>query len=234
MSYLEKWACLYEDTEFTPSEQAEIGRFKMQMTKLAALDDAEGLVELFRNEFKDMGDEAFDQVDRYFEYLSLYDETPHEKVGRFPAIESVLGTLAVGMAATPLIEKAIGFFTRKSAHKGALKKIMQQHPELRRDPYTPQYFQALVDFAPDLAKNALVAGNVMKEMHRMGPSALNANMIRDLVGTQKDIPRFGTGIQDMAEPTMSLAKQMREHKSLVSGEDKSKYGKRGFFSSRAR
>jgi hypothetical protein len=54
---------------------------------------------------------------------------------------------------------------------------------------------------------------------------VDANRIRDLVATQKDIPSFSTGLGQMADPTMELAGHMRKHRELLSeGKLKKQHG----------
>lgn len=198
MSYLKKYACFYGDIEFTTEEEAEIGRFKMQLTKLASMGSKEETAAFFAKEFGDMDEECFDRIDRYFEYLSYYDSGIN-KEAKF-GFAGALSLAALGLAATPLIERGISALSSNSKHKESLQKILQQHPALRRDPNTAQYFQAIVDFAPDIAKNAMVAGNIMEAMHRIGPAALDANRIGQLISMQKEIPPFSTGLHTMADP----------------------------------
>lgn len=198
MSYLKKYACFYGDIELTPEEEAEIGRFKMRLTKVASMGSKEEGAAFFAEEFGDMDEECFNRIDRYFEYLSLYDSGMN-KEAKF-GFAGALSLAALGLAATPLIEKGISSAMSSSRHKASLKKILQQHPALRRDPNIAQYFQAVVDFAPDIAKNAMVAGNILEAMHRIGPAALDANRIGQLISMQKEIPPFSTGLSTMADP----------------------------------
>ncbi len=226
-SFLKKYACLYENQEFTGEEQAEIGRFAANLMKLASSNDTEGIIRLFHEEFKGMDEETFDQVDRYFEFLNLYDNGSGmaKTAGRMPPIESVLSALAFGLATTPLIEKLIGKIAKDRGLKESLRKILQAHPELRKDPNVPEYFQAVADFSPTVAKNPLVAGNVMMQMHRVGPSYVTPQLIETLVGIQKEIRPQELGLGAMAEPMRELAGEVRTHKKFMAGGGE--YGEEG-------
>ena len=91
--------------------------------------------------------------------------------------------------------------------------IYQMNPDLKKDPNVPHYFQAISDFAPDIAKNPLVAGNVLMQMHRVGPGFVTPQLIRELIGIQGQagggkFPTAGAAAAEMSKPTMDLAKFM--------------------------
>jgi hypothetical protein len=209
MSYFEKLACLYGEEKFNDDELAEIGRFKYRLTKLASMDDEIGMARFFASEFGKMSSETFDKVDRYFEYLSLYGDDLY-KVGQGHWVERLLPLLALGTAAAPLVEKGVSYLTRAMGQKSSLKTILQDHPELRKDSNIERYFQALVDFAPDVAGNPVVAGNILVDMHRMGPGALSLSTIKDLIKAQSDIGTSSVGLQAMTDPLFAYTKAFHE------------------------
>ena len=99
--------------------------------------------------------------------------------------------------------------------KKSLRTILSDHPELRNDPNVNKYFQAIVDFAPDIAKNPTVTGNLIGEMHRMGPGALTWQTLRDLIGMQSGMPQPTTGLSEMAEPLQEFGREMRARKEYI-------------------
>ena len=231
---MKKYACLYGNQDFTAEEQAEIGRFAANLMKLASEEDEMGINRLFHNEFKDMDDDTFDHVDRYFEFLANYDNgAGMSKTAKVP-IESVLSALALGLAASGPAARIIGKISQKYELKNSLKQVLQRHPELRRDPNVPEYFQAIVDFAPAVAKNPLVAGNIIMQMHRVGPAHVTPQLIGTLVDIQKEQGKEGLGLGTMAEPVAGLSEAMRAHKKAVSESEEVPYGQAGFWSSRPR
>lgn len=178
MSYLKKYACMYGDIEFTPEEEADIGRFCARLMKVA--NDDEALVRVLREEFGDMDENTFRRVNDYLEFIDA-----HEKEAQFTqSIGKILGPLSLALAATPLLAGLAKSIAGGGAKKRALAKIYQMHPELKSDPNVPMYYQAIADFAPEVAKNPLVAGNVIIQMHRVGPSWVTPQLIRELIGIQ--------------------------------------------------
>lgn len=204
MSFLNKYACLYGSIEFTPEEQAEIGAFAAEVMKLATIGDEDGLVALFKEEFGGVDEETFDRIERYTDYLQTKEGQEHG--GRAMAISNVLGPLALALAATPLIAHAAKAIMRSGELKNSLAKAIQMNPEIKDDPNVPMYFKALADFAPDVAKNPLVAGNLLIQMHRVGPAMVTPQLIGSLISMQgqikrpglETIPEAGKGMMDLA------------------------------------
>lgn len=109
-----------------------------------------------------------------------------------------MGMAGLGLAAAPFVGHLTHKMKRAGKIKQSLTQIMQEHPELRQNPHTPRYFQAVVDFAPDVAANSLVAGNVLKAMHQIGPGSVTPKMLSELLSVQKDY-------QSTTEPPKAVA-----------------------------
>jgi len=108
----------------------------------------------------------------------------HEKVAALDFNKGV-ALAGLGVAATPLIMHLADKVSTNSKIKSAMRQIMADHPELREDPNTPRYFQALVDFSPKVAANPIAAGNIMKQLHQVGPGALTPSLIKELSDISK-------------------------------------------------
>lgn len=100
--------------------------------------------------------------------------------------ERGLAVGALGLTATPLISHLVDKYTSKSKIKDSFRQILADHPELRENPDTARYFQAIADFSPKVAENPLVAGNVLKQMHQIGPGAATPALFKDLQTIDKD------------------------------------------------
>lgn len=122
-----------------------------------------------------------------------------------------LGVAAVGL---PLLMSGLESMTRTRALKKSLTKVMQDHPELRNDSNAGRYFQAISDFAPAVATNPLLAGNVMKQLHQIGPAALTPAMIKDLLGVQETASKMrGAGqqnIKDLGGAIIEMSKTVKD------------------------
>lgn len=200
---MQKYACCYDNTEFTDAEKAEIGTFAAEVTKLAVADDEAGLVELLKREFGGIDEETFSRINRFTEYISTFDK---EAQGMQMAAK-IMAPLAIALAATPLLGHAMSAITTRFTHRAALKKAIELHPELKDDPNVPMYFQAIASFAPKIAENALMVGNLLAQMHRIGPSAMTPQLLSDLIGMQAKVkPGAAEKAQPLSESMMEFAK----------------------------
>lgn len=204
MSFLEKYAYLYDGAVFTKEEQAEIGAFAAEILKIACSGREEDLVTLFREEFGDMDADTFDVVNRYLGHVGDMEKTAQ---GLPHTLAQVLAPLSLALAATPLIQQAVTGVSRMFGQKSALKKAKDMYPELRDDPNVPEYARMLATFAPTVAANPILLGNLLVQMHKLGPGAVTPALIKDLVAVQKNIPaQPGEGLSRTLSPAaMSLA-----------------------------
>lgn len=206
MSFLKKYACMYGDIEFTPAEEAEIGRFCARLMKVA--NDEAAMTRLFREEFGDADESTFRRMNDYLEFIEAHEKEA-QNPGIGPAMAHIMAPLSLALAATPLLGSLAKSIAGAGSQKRSLAKIYQMHPELKSDPNVPMYYQAIADFAPEVAKNPLVAGNVIIQMHRVGPSWVTPQLIRELIGIQTAGElREGKDKQlaSMQKPMLDLAK----------------------------
>lgn len=105
--------------------------------------------------------------------------------------ERGLGIAAVTLGAVPLITSLVNKIRSSDKIKRSLRQILADHPELREDPNIARYFQAIVDFSPKIAENPLVAGNVLKQIHQIGPSALTPSLMKELQSVAKEEAGIG-------------------------------------------
>lgn len=205
---------------------AKVGAFAASFMQADAHGDEEGMHALVKQAMESLVDDD-EAVDRLFGTLSYAQKygSPMEKIAverLLPLIErsmreinaehllrktadwrqnvglaASIGGLALGAA--PYVAHARRQSARQGRIKQSLQEVMRDHPELRSNPHTARYFQAIVDFAPDVAANSLVAGNVMKAMHQIGPSAVSPKMISELLQVQRSHEDRPTGAQYLGE-----------------------------------
>lgn len=141
--------------------------------------------------------EGFDQADydkaaRYLESLGIEDDES-EKTARIKLPKGAWGTIA-GMAG-PLLgtgmllalggERLYSEISSRKTFRSVLAQIKKQNPELRRDPMTDQHFEVLTSFSPSLARNAVVAGNLLLKMKQWG--AIDHKTVQDLITMEKNL-----------------------------------------------
>jgi len=234
MSLLEKYACLYGEVEFTKEEVDEISDFAAGVAKLAGNFNASEWQTLAHRHFDYVQASALEKVARYCEYLSVVEGSEDERIRRaiegetfqkeaapvMPAPPSTVMSLtrsgllpAIGVAAVglPLLMSGLESLTRRYGLSRSLDKIMKEHPELRNDPNAGRYFQAIADFAPSVATNPLLAGNVMRQLHQIGPAALTPAMIKDLLGVQETASKMRQtpqNIKDLGQSIIEMSKAL--------------------------
>ena len=232
MSMLEKYACLYGEVTFTKEEREEIADFVAGLVKFAHISNEAEWKTLVGRHFDYVQNSTFEKIAHYCEYLSVIEGETDPRIRRIldgdgidkeaqgpghiggaPAARSGIMSLissgllpAIGAAAVgvPLLMGGLESLGRTRKLKQSLQKIMRDHPELRNDANAGRYFQAISDFAPSVASNPLLAGNVMKQLHQIGPAALTPAMIKDLLGVQETANKMKRGPQDIKDLGQSI------------------------------
>lgn len=180
---MKKYACLYGEMDFTPQEQQELGRFTAELIKVASTRSQDDLAEFFRKEFSGIDEETFNRINGLVDFLSTQEKTA--QIGQ--AIGTLLAPLALGLTAAPFLASGVSYLMQKRDLSASLEMIYKQHPELKRDPNIPAYFQAIVDFAPAIAKNPVIAGNLLSQWHAAGPMMATTQIIKELTEVQKNL-----------------------------------------------
>lgn len=116
-----------------------------------------------------------------------------------------IAAMAASGVAAPVIASGIRAMTQSGDLKNSLTGILRQHPELRNDPNVAHYFQILATFAPHVAQNPILAGNLMKRWHETGPDLITPNMIKELLDIENQSGNINKTIQDQVN---TLAKTM--------------------------
>ena len=219
--------------ELRSDESAKVGSFAADLSEALQADDGDRVKDLIKTALLPLADDraAFLRTIGALNYAESYG-TPTEKiaVARLLPVMRVamkeidaeramakcadakdwahigLGAAGLALGAAPFISHMAHRSGRETKIKQSLQRILQDHPELRSDPYTPRYFQAVVDFAPDVAANPLVAGNVLKTMHQIGPGAVTPKMIAELLQVQSGYDDRPTAGKLLGEAGRALPK----------------------------
>jgi len=197
---LTKFAGVYGGP-LNPEEQRDVSIFALQVIKSASAGDGATLTNLIKTAAAQITD-----VDDYEALMGLLDHI--EKEGSFDykkALMYGLPVVAAGLSAAPAVASAVMGRGRRDNIERSRIQVLREHPELQGDTDFNRYFDTIKRFAPDVAADPLVAGNIMIEMHRLGPAAMTPTRINELLGLQgrlgdlsKVIPdqiaSIGTGI----------------------------------------
>lgn len=133
------------------------------------------------------------------------------KAGRIATIG-----LTTAAAVAPLAQQLYRSHQAKKKYQASLMGIRKDHPDLfspTKVEQTQRNYGVLKDFAPQIAQNSLVAGNVLKRMEEYGPRAMDINVVKEMANTQKYVSDFsGRGSTDAVN---SLAAGSRELSQIL-------------------
>jgi len=124
-----------------------------------------------------------------------------------------LSAAGLGIAAAPFIAHAVKERRRKSQIRNSFQQVLREHPHLQQDPHIHRYFHAVANFAPSVAANPLLAGNVLNSMHQIGPAAVTPRAIGELMSVDKDMSSrqgYGDHLSGVATGLQNAAKNISQ------------------------
>ena len=110
--------------------------------------------------------------------------------------QPAMAAMALAGVTAPVIASGIKAMTQSGNLKVSLTRLLNQHPELRNDPNVAHYFQILTTFAPHVAQNPVLAGNLLKRWHETGPDLITPNMIKELLDIENQSGNIEKTTQD--------------------------------------
>jgi hypothetical protein len=168
--------------ELTDAEKEDLGKFGADLISAKITLDAGKIAELIKEAANDIDNE--DDLEAFLGLASWLEKEAWSDSTTNTLRNVVLPIAGVAFAATPLIVHGTRAAMRAQKHGQSLKTILSEHPALREDPNTSRYFHMIKSFAPDVAANSLIAGNVMEELRKLGPAAVTPARISELLQLQ--------------------------------------------------
>ena len=221
-----EFACLY-GTHLSRDQRADVSDFGVKLARAISEDDSEAVVDLVKEAAQQIEDP--DYAESFLGFCQeLADDCDRlEKTGaastllpalRNPtnianAIKFVGAGAGLALAATPAISASIRKRQRGRQINESVKQIVHENPTLRDDPNAHHYFRIIKNFAPDVAADPLLAGNVMWDMQTFGPRALTTTRVKDLLSLQRDygsyrdestarLPELGKSVASLSSKAM--------------------------------
>lgn len=193
MSLYETFKDIYVG-ELTEQETRELAKFASALVKAKAEQDVEKTAALVKHAASEVTEyEDFEALSHLF--MGIKNNTPG--LEKFAGADNVQRNIDIalkgGLLATtlaPLFMGMYGKFQQGRKHDAVFKQVLSENPDLAKSHTyedTKRNFDTLKQFSPDVASNALVSGNVLQRMNRLGPALMDINMVKELAGTQKDI-----------------------------------------------
>jgi len=185
----ERYEILFTPDDLTADERQGVAKFAAHITKLAVDEDWDGLTSFLSNVLGDAVQNDPLAVEKLAKIVDVFALTGDEieKQAFTPMAES-MRELAATLPMKQLQQQRAEEGQRGDAVKGSLKQIMTDRPELLADPKSlAQHFEVLSRFAPDIAANPTVSGNLMLQLHKMGPGSMTHQMLGELRKLQESM-----------------------------------------------
>lgn len=179
--------------DLSQEETQELAKFASALVRAKATRDLQHTDLLVKSAAAEVVDfQDFYNVSNLFVAMSKTAEAEGKK-GWGKALDYGLKGAMLTSVIAPLAMQAYGMFKNKKAYQDSFGTIMREHPNLANGTsrtMTARNFDAIKQFAPDIAKNSLVAGNVLQRMHRAGTQHMDINVIKELANSQKFVSDF--------------------------------------------
>lgn len=187
----EAFEFLYQDSESDACAES-IGRFSTQVLKFAADGQREAIPNFVKECFQNFSPKAIVEITATVEALAKYGTDLEKK-----AFSPMLSGLQATMATLPMKElQALrqAEQRRNAELEVALKNIVLSHPEMAGDPKSlAEHFDVLARFSPDVASTPVLAGNILSQLHKLGPGALTHQTVAELRKIQEGLDAERSG-----------------------------------------
>jgi hypothetical protein len=190
----------------TEQEKIELGKFASQLLNAKTASNRTQVNEIIKNAAAEIDNyEDFEAVVGLFDWLEKEAAVNPGYKKMSPVLGNVLAAATAAFALAPAVASMSRHSKRQKAFSESFEQILKDYPNLKGDPNTPRYFKLITDFAPEVASNPLVAGNVMDTFRKMGPASITPTVINELLGLQGRINTNSTDVANTFSQPMSKA-----------------------------
>jgi len=168
----------------TTEHREVLGFFSAQVTKLAALNDEDRIVRFIKEAF--VSEEAV-VVERLAKIAEAFVKcgSDEEKLAFSPLLSGLQQTLAL-KPIEELKRQHEEEAHRHEAIRNSLRQLVQTNPALAADPQgLAQHFEVMTRFAPDVAAEPTLAGNILGQLHKLGPGSMTHQLVGELQKMQQ-------------------------------------------------
>lgn len=201
--------------ELSQEETAEITQFATELQKAYKTDDMLKVAQMLNEVCAEIQD--FDTLEKIANLSLHYQNHGQEKVAFAGAM---LNAALVGLTAAPYVREGVQRRRDPKDFDSSIKSVYNARPDFfTPDKYdlTMRYFNTLVSFAPDVAKNPMFAANVLDRYHRMGPALMDMNVIKELTTTQASITDSKAKTKSTLDPKQDVMLLMRKPQAKNTG-----------------
>lgn len=173
------YAPLFRITDLSRDDEVAAVRFATHIAKLAISGDTAGLECFVKEAFAGVCPEALAELTALAQVFVNHGTATEKR-----AFSPMMSGLQASLAALPMkeLQKLREQEAKRSeALAQALAEVVKTHPHLASDPKTlAEHFDVMARFAPDVASSSVLSGNILSQLHKLGPGALTHQMISEL------------------------------------------------------
>lgn len=204
---------LCPDVTLTPDEEAQMAKVATQIA-LGTEEEAHRKIAYI---FTQMPEAAMRKAAAAMLYYQKHAATgAGGTLGGAPGWPTVVTTIATALTALPALQSILGHVGGAFSRVGILDQVKREHPDLAGDPNLQRYYDLIVHFAPAVASNALLLGNTLVAMHRVGPENVTPATLMQLLEFSDKQQGVRSGLpHDLQE----LGQNYLKHRKAIHGWD---------------
>jgi hypothetical protein len=167
-------AYLYQNEKFSHREEEILATLG---TKLASAKTKEEVADTFKRVLSNVPAESIYKAAVAMVVLANVEPDAEKRAGFWDTAHGIAATLM----AVPVLGSIVGQVARTGRSKGVLERVYREHPDLRGDPNVPRYAKIIRTFAPSVADDDLLLGNLLKTMKGMGSTSITPAVLKDIL-----------------------------------------------------
>lgn len=165
--------------DFDADERQAAARFTTHVTKLAVQNRVDEISQFVKAAFTGASPAVISELTAIAQ-IFVEHGTELEKRAFSPMMSGLQATLAA-LPMKELQQLREAEAARSESLRTALSEIVKSNPHLAGDTKSlAEHFDVMARFAPDVASSPVLAGNILSQLHKLGPGALTHQMIGEL------------------------------------------------------
>ena len=226
MSILNDYSGVYGGF-LTADERKELGKFASDLLQAKVSKDSTKIEALLK-EASETLTQNYEDFEAFVGLVGWLEKHAAQAKDKKNTLTNILTAIQATMALAPAAYIGAKWVGRKMELNKSKAKILADNPALQGEPRFNEYFDMIASFAPEVAKQPILAGNVIENLRRLGPAAVTPQMINDLLGlqgrlspsTQEAVSTVSSGIGRAAEIGAQAKKRSDLELMLESGRKK--------------
>lgn len=167
-------AYLFQGEKFSHREEEMLAKLG---AKLASAKTKEEVADTYEKVLANASPDSIYKAAVAMVTLASVEPDAEKRAGFWDAAHGI----AAALMAVPVLGSLVGQASRYSRSPKVLERVYREHPDLRGDPNVPRYAKLIRTFAPSVADNDLLLGNLLKTMKGMGSTSITPAVLKDIL-----------------------------------------------------